>query len=188
MITTSRREKTYLRDRVEALGAKRLVEVGAFKGQTTAVLSASAPDGQVAAIDPMRWASRPASPGEWIDTLLHPFSYERAFWRNVRRSGHDNVRLFKHLSHDPALLAKDDPALRELDFLFIDGEHLYESVKQDFENWGARVRRGGLVLLHDCCARFEGVERAVDEIASDPGFRVGWPTRASGTIASIEVL
>jgi predicted O-methyltransferase YrrM len=41
--------------------------------------------------------------------------------------------------------------LREnkLDFLFIDGDHSYEGVKQDLENYGSLVRSGGLIALHD---------------------------------------
>jgi cephalosporin hydroxylase len=37
----------------------------------------------------------------------------------------------------------------KLDFLFIDGDHSYEGVKQDLENYGSLVRRGGLIALHD---------------------------------------
>lgn len=189
MITTSRKEKRYIRERAEAHSAKRLLEVGSFKGQTTRVLSeAAGAGGYVVAIDPMQWASRPAHVWEWVDGLLHPFSYESQFWRNVGKAGHDNVRLIKRLSHDSELLEDPDPTLRELDLAFIDGEHLFESVLEDFANWGSRVREGGVVLLHDCIDRFEGVQRAVAEIESDPRYRVEWPSRTSGSIATVEVL
>jgi cephalosporin hydroxylase len=38
---------------------------------------------------------------------------------------------------------------RKIDVLFIDGDHRYEGVKQDFENYKKFVRDGGLILLHD---------------------------------------
>jgi cephalosporin hydroxylase len=38
---------------------------------------------------------------------------------------------------------------RKIDALFIDGDHRYEGVKQDFECYRKFVRDGGLILLHD---------------------------------------
>jgi cephalosporin hydroxylase len=37
----------------------------------------------------------------------------------------------------------------DVDFLFIDGDHSYQGVKADFENYSPLVRPGGLVVLHD---------------------------------------
>jgi cephalosporin hydroxylase len=39
-----------------------------------------------------------------------------------------------------------------IDFLFIDGDHRYEAVRADFERYGALVRAGGLIALHDIVA------------------------------------
>jgi len=38
---------------------------------------------------------------------------------------------------------------RQLDFLFIDGDHSYEGVKADFETFAPFVKPGGLVAFHD---------------------------------------
>lgn len=38
---------------------------------------------------------------------------------------------------------------RQLDFLFIDGDHSYEGAKKDFETYKRFVRPGGLVAVHD---------------------------------------
>lgn len=38
---------------------------------------------------------------------------------------------------------------RPVDFLFIDGDHTYEGVKQDYEMYVPLVRRGGVVAFHD---------------------------------------
>ena len=38
---------------------------------------------------------------------------------------------------------------RELDMLFIDGDHSYDGVKSDWEMYSPLVRKGGLVLFHD---------------------------------------
>jgi len=37
----------------------------------------------------------------------------------------------------------------EIDVLFIDGDHSYEGVKQDFEMYSPLVREGGLIAFHD---------------------------------------
>ncbi len=33
--------------------------------------------------------------------------------------------------------------------MFIDGDHTYQGVKQDFQMYSPRVRKGGLVAFHD---------------------------------------
>lgn len=38
---------------------------------------------------------------------------------------------------------------RTLDYLFIDGDHTYQGVRQDFEMYSPLVRRGGLIAFHD---------------------------------------
>jgi len=37
----------------------------------------------------------------------------------------------------------------ELDYLFIDGDHSYEGVKQDYEMYSPLVRKGGIIAFHD---------------------------------------
>ena len=39
--------------------------------------------------------------------------------------------------------------LKEIDFLFIDGDHSYEGAKADFLNYGPMVRKGGVIAFHD---------------------------------------
>ena len=48
-----------------------------------------------------------------------------------------------------------------VDFIFIDGNHTYEYVKQDIELWWPKVKCGGMMSGHDYGEG--GVSRAVDE-------------------------
>jgi len=41
----------------------------------------------------------------------------------------------------------------KLDFLFIDGDHTYEGVKQDFEDYAPYVKSGGVIAFHDIVRR-----------------------------------
>ncbi len=38
---------------------------------------------------------------------------------------------------------------RPIDFLFIDGDHSYDGVRQDFDMYSSLVRTGGLIAFHD---------------------------------------
>jgi len=55
-----------------------------------------------------------------------------------------------------------------LDFVFIDGDHIYESVKADIFAWAPKVKSGGFIVGHDYNTKNEdyipNVCRAVDEI------------------------
>lgn len=61
-----------------------------------------------------------------------------------------DLRLLKRDSHAPETREEMASIFSEgIDFLFIDGDHSYEGVKQDFEDYSPLVRPGGLVGLHD---------------------------------------
>jgi len=51
-----------------------------------------------------------------------------------------------------------------IDFVFIDADHVYESVKKDILAWWPKVKKGGILAGHDLCSEHIGVEQAVVEI------------------------
>lgn len=65
-----------------------------------------------------------------------------------------------------------------IDFLFIDADHKYESVKQDWKDWSPFVTQGGIIALHDArvfpggwTTPEDGPVRLVDELqGSDDWF------------------
>jgi len=52
----------------------------------------------------------------------------------------------------------------KFDILFIDGDHSYEGVKQDFEMYSPLVKDRGLILMHDITNANEGVPQFWKEI------------------------
>ncbi len=56
-------------------------------------------------------------------------------------------------------------------FVFIDGAHEYESVKQDFDDWFPKVVNGGIVALHDAVARPGPQRVARDFVLRSRSFR-----------------
>jgi len=66
----------------------------------------------------------------------------------------DRTKQFHFLredSHNSKTVAKVTKILgpESVDFLFIDGDHSYKGVKQDFDNYIQFVRPGGIVAFHD---------------------------------------
>ena len=55
----------------------------------------------------------------------------------------------------------------KLDVLFIDGDHSYEGVKHDLDNYGFLVKSGGSIVCHDVLSGYDpGVRQAFDEFIS----------------------
>jgi len=69
------------------------------------------------------------------------------------------------------LQAKSEDAVKHvpnnLDFVYIDGNHSYESVKKDIELYYPKVRVGGFIGGHDFEARFVGLCSAVLEFSKE---------------------
>ena len=61
------------------------------------------------------------------------------------------VSFLRENSHSLECLLKVQKTLgdKKIDFLFIDGDHSYEGVKQDFLLYAKYVRKGGIIAFHD---------------------------------------
>ena len=83
----------------------------------------------------------------------------------VFQSLRDVVDVRQGFSHD-----FKDELDESIDLLFLDGDHSYEAVLQDFEDWAPKIKPGGLLAMHDVVHPVhEGPRRVVDErIANDP--------------------
>ena len=65
--------------------------------------------------------------------------------RNLVLSNVQGAKILK-LKFEDALFQFADLSI---DILHIDGAHDFESVKRDFEMWYPKVRRGGVIVMHD---------------------------------------
>jgi predicted O-methyltransferase YrrM len=64
-------------------------------------------------------------------------------------------------SHEQAVFDQVAEACGSVDFLFIDGDHAYQGVKQDYEMYRKLVVPGGIIAFHDIMrpsGLFDGVE------------------------------
>jgi predicted O-methyltransferase YrrM len=116
-----------------------VLEIGAFKGASTIVLSKAARaagDDHIWTVDPF---TNPCETDLPEGTCYHEFQ------NNLQRAGMETfVKVFKGLSQD---LAKE---WREpIRVLWIDGDHRYAATKHDFELFRPFLADGALVAFHD---------------------------------------
>jgi predicted O-methyltransferase YrrM len=122
---------------VRRLRPQRVIEIGTAHGGTLYVWSRlAADDGRLVSID-------------WPDPSMPELPPEEQLRALVRPGQH--LEIVRGDSHAEATRARVEQALggEPADFLYIDGDHSYEGVRRDFEDYAPFVRPGGLVALHD---------------------------------------
>jgi predicted O-methyltransferase YrrM len=118
-------------------GARVIAEIGCFEGSSAAALAVADPTVErLYSVDPFFRGRLGICYGELIARL------------HCRRSGATAVRFKKGFSFDVAPAVQDT-----IDFLFIDADHSYEAVSRDWKDWVPKLRKGGIVALHDCKPR-----------------------------------
>ncbi len=122
----------------------RIVEIGSFRGRSTIVLARAAPEGvEVVAIDPHAGTDR--GPQEIETSAATGESDHERFLANLERAGvRERVRHVREFSY-----AAHGAVDREIDLLYVDGAHRYGPARDDIASWGARVKPGGRMLIHD---------------------------------------
>ena len=124
--------------------AGRIVEIGSFRGRSTIILGRGAEQGvEVVAIDPHAGGDR--GPQEIAPEATRGDADHQTFQANLVRAGvADRVRHVRRLSVEAL-----DQVAAPIDLLYVDGAHRYRPARADIEQWGARVRPGGTMLVHD---------------------------------------
>jgi SAM-dependent methyltransferase len=137
--------------------AGKIVEVGCWKGRSTAFLLVEAyhasPQIRVFAVDTWKGSPEHADHGSIRNGTLF-----EEFLANVEPVGHRLTTL-----QMPSLEAVGWFNDASLDAVFIDAAHEYESVRDDIAAWRPKVRLGGILAGHDYGAGWPGVDRAVNE-------------------------
>jgi predicted O-methyltransferase YrrM len=128
----------------ELRAPSQIVEIGSYRGRSAIVLARAADAGvDVVAIDPH--AGNDRGPQQWDGEPEQGEQDNIAFRDNLERAGvADRVRHVRRSSQD-AFDAVDG----DVDLLYVDGSHRYRLARADIERWGARVRPGGTLLVHD---------------------------------------
>ena len=136
----------------EAMAPRGLcVEIGSYCGKSTIIIGAACQKagGTLLAIDHHRGSEENQPGEEYFDPDLDDgeggMSTLSQFRANIRRAGlEDTVIPALSPSQVVARLPMAAPA-----FVFIDGGHSMPATLADWQNWGARVTKGGLLAIHD---------------------------------------
>ena len=117
------------------------VEIGVFKGEFSKHILENW-DGTLYLVDPWRELDE----AEYADSSNHK-NHNAAYLETMSRiAGHeDRAFMIRALSHQAASLFPNN----SLDYVYIDGNHAYEWVKQDIETWWPKLKKGGIFAGHD---------------------------------------
>lgn len=138
-----------LAEMVRDMEARTGVEIGTYRGNWASIWCAANPQLHLTCIDPYRPYSARASAE----------TQEAIYQEAMRRLEPYNATIVRKASLD----AVDDVPDESLDFVSIDGDHFFDAVIQDLVRWVPKVRKGGLVCVHDyTAAQGPHVMRAVD--------------------------
>lgn len=129
-----------------ARGARCVVEIGVYEGASAlALLDVLTPDAELHLIDP--FGSRPdALPQGWSAS---EWATRRALGRGVRRRAAAAAAVHWHVALSHEVAARWD---REVDLVFIDGDHSEAGCELDWRSWHELVAIGGCVVFHDARA------------------------------------
>lgn len=116
---------------VEAINPKLIVELGAFEGKTTAVLSASAPGARILAVehDQVR--------ADQVHQLGLP---------NVTVVQNDAIAFLEELKTQTTQM---------VDFAFVDDDHTMPHVEQELQLLFKVMAPGGIIAMHDVVGGFQ---------------------------------
>jgi predicted O-methyltransferase YrrM len=152
-----------------------IVEIGSFKGKSTVGLASIAAQyalGKVIAVDPF---TAPASTDPGLGGASS--SYDE-FCRTLATAGLTAfVEVHRMFSRE---LARGWN--RPIRFLWIDGDHTYEGVKEDLDLFGPHLAAGAVVAMHDVLHTFPGPVRVfLEEVLRSDRFgpvgccgSIGW--------------
>jgi predicted O-methyltransferase YrrM len=134
---------------IRRLAPRRVLEIGTLHGGSLYLWSrVSDPDALIISVDLPPWE---------LDDSFEPAKVEQ-----LKRLGRarQRVECIRADSHAPATLAavREFLAGEPLDFLSIDGDDSSQGLWQDYADYGALVRPGGLIALHGTQAGGQGIE------------------------------
>lgn len=129
-------------------------EIGVYKGDNAEFILKILEPTMLYLVDP--W-------NNFLDTDSNEIIGETQYLETQQRlKGYGNKRLIKRTSQEASKIIQD-----ELDFVYIDADHHYDSVVNDLKLWYPKVKKGGVLAGHDYHRSMEGVVMAVNEFCVD---------------------
>jgi len=150
-----------------------LVEIGSHQGKSSVVLAKALEargGGKLYCIDPFDGSGDIAATPHYKNDLdSGGATLFQKFTKNVKKNKLASyIHPIQGLSHE---VVKKFPE-PHIDMIFIDGNHDWECVRQDFLDWVPKIKPGGVLAMHDVFAtpfddHYDGPWRVVKEFILD---------------------
>lgn len=119
-----------------------IVEIGSYRGRSTIALAF----GSLAGVGNPVYAIDPHLKFQGILGGCFGPADQAEFYQNVATS---NVGEIVSVVSLPSIAAARSWSDRNISLLWVDGDHSYKAVREDFEAWEAYVINGGKIAFHD---------------------------------------
>lgn len=139
------------------LGAS-MIEIGSFMGESTFLFASTCYFDKIYSIDSYDGDDMGI---KGLDLKGWDFIQDQ-YKLNTRYF--DFIEQINNFSFDVSDRFKD----KSIDFIYIDADHTYESVKKDLELYIPKIKDGGIIGGHDYSDAWPGVKEAVTEIIGKP--------------------
>jgi predicted O-methyltransferase YrrM len=140
-----------------------IVEIGSYRGRSTLALAFGSSRGAAATV----YAIEPHAHFTGVLGGRYGPDDREIFERNVARSGLSPlIRLISETSRSAAKKWNS-----EIGLLWIDGDHRYEAVKEDFELWSPFVHSRGRIAFDDSTVEGLGPHTLIEEILSSGRYK-----------------
>jgi hypothetical protein len=139
-----------------------MAEIGCYTGESTEFFNKCGKFKEIYSIDP--WESN-------VDYNELPLDNMDV----VEQLFDKRIATFKTLVHkirETSMQAVNRFSDSFFDFVYIDGNHEYDYVKEDIVKWLPKVKLNGIIAGHDYNHAYEGVIQAVDEIFGKDNIRL----------------
>jgi len=128
------------------------VEIGSYCGKSACYIGQACKENntQLVTIDHHRGSEEQQLGQEYFDPEEYDYKKNRVdtlptLLKNISKFNLDNsIRALVSDSASAAKSLEDD-----LDIVFIDGSHTFESARLDYASWKGKIRKGGILAIHD---------------------------------------
>lgn len=138
-----------------------IVEIGSFKGCSTSWLAMAGKGNGFKSLIAIDLFTGTPSWQEDIDTYDYFIK---------RMHANDLIDFVKPIRADSKEAIKNWNQNDKISILHIDGDHSYEGVKADMDNYIPLVVNGGIIIIDDYDSFHPGVQKAADELLSSKSF------------------
>lgn len=164
-------EKSYLRNSMKRVSRKGIVvEIGSYTGTSAKKIAKGIVENKLKAkfycVDTFKGSKEPDVENMSQMYWLYKKQDVRAIFEKAMGD----------LPHKTLVMTSIEASKKfdneSVDFIFLDADHSYESVKEDIEAWWPKLKKGGTFTGHDYNGDGNGVKKAVDEFFNGKAYPV----------------